>query len=43
MAEHDYVLTPGRYVGAADVADDGEPITDKTARLQAELKGSKTN
>jgi type I restriction enzyme M protein len=31
------VLTPGRYVGAADVADDGEPIAEKIARLQAEL------
>jgi type I restriction enzyme M protein len=31
------VLTPGRYVGAADVADDGEPIMDKITRLQADL------
>jgi type I restriction enzyme M protein len=37
VAEHDFVLTPGRYVGAAEVADDGEPIADKIARLQAEL------
>ncbi len=37
VAEHDFVLTPGRYVGAADVADDGDPIADKIARLQAEL------
>lgn len=37
IAEHDFVLTPGRYVGAADVAGDGEPIADKIARLQAEL------
>jgi len=37
LAEHDYVLTPGRYVGAADVVDDGEPIADKIVRLQAEL------
>jgi hypothetical protein len=37
LAEHEYVLTPGRYVGTADVADDGEPIADKIARLQAEL------
>jgi type I restriction enzyme M protein len=37
VAEHDFVLTPGRYVGAAALADDGEPIADKIARLQAEL------
>ncbi|WP_125615973.1 type I restriction-modification system subunit M [Specibacter cremeus] len=33
----DYALTPGRYVGAAEVEDDGEPIEDKIARLSAEL------
>ncbi|OPX07974.1 class I SAM-dependent DNA methyltransferase [Mycobacterium sp. AT1] len=33
----DYALTPGRYVGAAAVADDGEPIDDKIARLKTEL------
>jgi type I restriction enzyme M protein len=33
----EYALTPGRYVGAADVADDGEPIHAKVERLQAEL------
>lgn len=33
----DYALTPGRYVGAADVEDDGEPIEEKIARLSAEL------
>jgi type I restriction enzyme M protein len=37
VREHDFVLTPGRYVGAADVEDDGEPIVDKIARLQKEL------
>ncbi len=37
LAEHGYVLTPGRYVGAADVAGDGEPIAEKVGRLQAEL------
>jgi type I restriction enzyme M protein len=33
----DYALTPGRYVGAAAVADDGEPIEDKIERLTKEL------
>jgi len=33
----DYALTPGRYVGAAEVEDDGEPIEEKIARLSAEL------
>ncbi|UUT36008.1 type I restriction-modification system subunit M [Microbacterium elymi] len=34
----DYALTPGRYVGAAEVEDDGEPIEEKLARLRAELE-----
>jgi len=34
IREHGHVLTPGRYVGAADVDDsDGEPIADKIERL----------
>ncbi len=37
IATHDYVLTPGRYVGAADIQDDGEPNEDKLARLRAQL------
>jgi type I restriction enzyme M protein len=37
VAIHDYVLTPGRYIGAADVEDDGEPIDEKLARLRAQL------
>ncbi|WP_287001283.1 MULTISPECIES: class I SAM-dependent DNA methyltransferase [Gordonia] len=32
-----YALTPGRYVGAAELADDGEPIDEKVARLKTEL------
>ena len=31
--------TPGRYVGAADVEDDGEPFEEKMTRLVAELNG----
>ena len=37
IATHDYVLTPGRYVGAAAIEDDGEPIDDKLNRLRSEL------
>ena len=35
---HGYVLTPGRYVGAADVEDDGEPFAEKMERLTATLR-----
>lgn len=34
---HGHVLTPGRYVGAAEVEGDGEPFAEKMARLTAEL------
>jgi type I restriction enzyme M protein len=37
VAEHGYVLTPGRYVGAEEVEDDGEPFEEKMERLTAEL------
>jgi type I restriction enzyme M protein len=37
IAAHDFVLTPGRYVGAEEQADDGEPFEEKIARLVAEL------
>ncbi len=37
IRSHDYVLTPGRYVGAADVEDDGEPFEEKMERLTATL------
>lgn len=32
-----YPLTPGRYVDAPAVPDDGEPVADKIARLTGEL------
>jgi len=38
IAKEGYVLTPGRYVGVADVEDDGEPFNEKVARLTAELR-----
>ncbi len=34
---HDFVLTPGRYVGAEEVEGDGEPFEEKMGRLTAEL------
>jgi len=37
ITAHDFVLTPGRYVGAEDVEDDGEPFEEKMARLTATL------
>ena len=37
IAKHGHVLTPGRYVGAEEVADDGEPFEEKMSRLVAEL------
>ena len=30
IAEHGHVLTPGRYVGAEEVKDDGIPFAEKT-------------
>jgi type I restriction enzyme M protein len=37
IAEHGYVLTPGRYVGAEKVEDNGDPFEEKMPRLVAEL------
>ncbi len=37
IAAHGHVLTPGRYVGAEEVEDDGEPFEEKMSRLIAEL------
>ena len=37
IAEQDYILTPGRYVGIEEQEDDGEPFEEKMARLTAEL------
>jgi type I restriction enzyme M protein len=37
IAEQDYILTPGRYVGIAEAEDDGEPFDEKVARITGEL------
>ena len=37
IAEHGYVLTPGRYVGAEAAEEDDEPFEEKMERLVAEL------
>lgn len=37
IAEQDYILTPGRYVGIAEQEDDGEPFEEKMKRLATEL------
>lgn len=39
IAGHGHVLTPGRYVGAEEVEEDGEPFEQKMSRLVAELNG----
>ena len=39
IAKQDFILTPGRYVGIEEQADDGEPFDAKMKRLTAELSG----
>lgn len=42
IQKHGYILTPGRYTGAAETEDDGEPFEEKMQRLTAELLESLT-
>ena len=35
---HNYVLTPGRYVGVEDLEDDDEPFEEKFTRLTKKLE-----
>ena len=37
IKEHDYVLTPGRYVGSEEVEEDDEAFAEKMERLTTEL------
>ena len=37
IRKHDYILTPGRYVGAEEVEDDGPPFEEKMTALSTEL------
>jgi len=37
ITRHDYVLTPGRYVGAEATEDDGVPFAEKMQTLTAQL------
>jgi len=38
IRRNNYILTPGRYVGAAEVENDGEPFEEKMQRLVAQLR-----
>jgi type I restriction enzyme M protein len=37
IKEHGYVLTPGRYIGAAEIEDDGIPFEEKMTEFTAQL------
>lgn len=37
IKDADYALTPGRYLGAVEIEDDGEPLDAKIERLTSEL------
>ncbi len=42
IRKHNYVLTPGRYVGAAAREEDAEPFDQKMRRLTAEWRALQT-
>jgi len=42
ITSHGHVLTPGRFVGAEDIEDDGEGFDEKMTRLTADLKSQFT-
>jgi type I restriction enzyme M protein len=42
IRKHSHVLTPGRYVGAEEVQDDGEPFDEKMQRLVGEWRAQQS-
>ena len=42
IRSHDYALTPGRFVGAKALDEDGEPFEEKMLRLSTEWRGQQT-
>lgn len=42
IRKHGHVLTPGRYVGAAEQEDDGEPFEEKMLRLTTQWREQRT-
>ena len=38
IRQHNHILTPGRYVGAAAIEEDDEPFEEAMDRLTAELR-----
>lgn len=38
IKKHDFVLTPGRYVGAQEQEEDSEPFAEKMTRLTEQLR-----
>ncbi len=42
IRKHSHVLTPGRYVGAAEQEDDGEPFAEKMLRLSTQWREQRT-
>lgn len=38
IAGHDFILTPGRYVGIEEQEDDGEPFEEKMERLTSDWR-----
>ncbi|RJP16690.1 MAG: SAM-dependent DNA methyltransferase [Candidatus Abyssobacteria bacterium SURF_5] len=39
IRQYNHILTPGRYVGAAEAEDSGDPFEEKMERLTAALRG----